>query len=119
MSRHRLYLHHLYLPLTQARRIAALACLPNLTSLYLDPDLGCEALHALASLSGLRDLRLLGNHHLNSHSSHSLQSLVGLSQLTSLGVKWNAGRCAGFLIPTLSSFLPLWCGAVPAAGQRS
>lgn len=95
MFLHHLYCTVLYLPLTQARRIAALACLPNLTSLCLDPDLGCEALHALASLSGLRDLRLLGDHHLNSHSSHSLQALVGLSQLTSLGVKWSAGRCAG------------------------
>jgi hypothetical protein len=86
-------LHHLYI-LTQARRIAALACLPNLTSLQLDPDLGLEALHALASLTGLRELQLLGNSHLNSHSSHSLQALCGLSQLTSLGVKWSAGRCA-------------------------
>jgi hypothetical protein len=75
----------------QARRLAALSSLPNLRSLGLDPDLGREALHSLARLSSLQELRLLGNSHL-SHSGQSLQALCGLSQLTSLSFKWTAGR---------------------------
>jgi len=83
--------HHASVPPHQARRIAALSSLPNLHSLWLDPDLGPEALASLAKLPALRDLRLLGNSH-SSHSGHSLQALCGLSQLTSLSFKWTAGR---------------------------
>lgn len=75
----------------QARRIAALAQLPNLSSLSIDPDLGPEALDSLTRLTGLRDLRLLGDRHL-SHSGRSLKSLCGLTQLTGLTFKWTAGR---------------------------
>jgi hypothetical protein len=77
--------------LLQARRIAALSSLPHLKTLWLDPDLGPEALKTLAKLPGLRELRVLGSSHL-AHSGHSLQALCGLSQLTGLSFKWTGGR---------------------------
>jgi hypothetical protein len=76
---------------TQASRIAALAHLPNLTSLSLDPDVGPEALASLAKLPGLVDLTLCGGNHV-SHSGRSLKSLSDLSGLTGLTFKWTAGR---------------------------